>query len=213
MIYEITFDSGEVQGYGGPGYHWIKAIYDNKVLDEVHGSEFDMGRASIELEQKWKKDWVESEFASAIKDKPMASPLCSICGDPCKGEGCSCLDKYFCKKCMDAGEVEKAKDDWERRQEDNKVEYEVKRQAEKKKEREDAERGFHWREGWYFLRLTNGDVRVTHYNSGPYSPHPGGYVARQFTIPLDEWASIVASVTQSGEIPGRWDQVRRFHQS
>jgi hypothetical protein len=58
-----------------------------------------------------------------------------------------------------------------------------------------GDRGFHWREGWYFRRFDDASVRVTKYANGGASRQ----VEHVMVIPPNEWASIVASVSAHGE--------------
>lgn len=50
--------------------------------------------------------------------------------------------------------------------------------------------GYHWRDGWHFLREPNGDVRILQEGSTRIAPEPYPLyeVAR---IPFEEWVSIV----------------------
>lgn len=55
---------------------------------------------------------------------------------------------------------------------------------------------FHWRDGWFFARVTEpgdmlGAVKIT-------MKREGGLVQERF-IPPNEWASIVAAVTPEGD--------------
>jgi hypothetical protein len=71
----------------------------------------------------------------------------------------------------------------------------------------DAETGFHWRNGWFFKRMTGGSVRITRVTHPPVE----GQFEWQFTIPENEWASIVCSVSEKGETSERWQDARNFH--
>jgi len=50
------------------------------------------------------------------------------------------------------------------------------------------EPGYHWRDGWYFMRLADGAVRIRRVGDTA--------VLAQAIIPPDEWASIVAAVDE-----------------
>jgi hypothetical protein len=71
----------------------------------------------------------------------------------------------------------------------------------------DAETGFHNRDGWFYKRLDNGVVRISHVLHPPIF----GRLVEQFCIPENEWASIVCSVSEAGETSERWMAARRFH--
>jgi len=45
----------------------------------------------------------------------------------------------------------------------------------------DIQSGFHWRDGWYFKRLEDGSVRVSHVTHPPFE----GKLEQQFVIPAD----------------------------
>ena len=68
---------------------------------------------------------------------------------------------------------------------------------------------FHSKEGWFFQRESGGEVRVRH------DPSVSGLTAsdRRDVVMLDAdvWASVVASVSASGETAETWQAVRRFH--
>lgn len=96
---------------------------------------------------------------------------------------------------------------------------------------------FHWKDGWYFTRLPNGDVLVTKrqvvqervflsggemrtlpHRSAPAYTHedeissaPPFVELERLVIPADEWASIVASVSARGETAGTYDVARALH--
>jgi hypothetical protein len=71
----------------------------------------------------------------------------------------------------------------------------------------DIQSGFHWRDGWYFKRLEDGSVRVSHVTHPPFE----GKLEQQFVISENEWASIVCSVSAEGETSQRWQKAREFH--
>lgn len=48
--------------------------------------------------------------------------------------------------------------------------------------------GFHWREGWYFQRQPDGGVAISQ-----------AELKIALSVPVAEWASIVASMTAAGE--------------
>ncbi len=62
---------------------------------------------------------------------------------------------------------------------------------------------FHWKNGWYFGRIpdTRGDVIIRNDNFGGFS----------MIIDADSWASIVASVSKTGETAESWKEVNELH--
>lgn len=56
------------------------------------------------------------------------------------------------------------------------------------------EAGFHWKDDVFFRRLEDGSVRVRHFSSWNYHPNCADWI-----VTPSEWASIVASVSASGE--------------
>lgn len=80
---------------------------------------------------------------------------------------------------------------------------------------------FHWKDGWWFNRLENGTVVIEHKEvlridgTADLSPLTGEVKFTQpdvhLEIPDGEWASIIASVSHTGEIPGRWGESLEFH--
>jgi hypothetical protein len=80
---ELYYKTGKVEGYGGPGYWWIKVIYNNLLLQEVKsGSEFELGRSLSKLEIKWNKIIKKGAdyFLEKIKNCKQASDICFNCG-------------------------------------------------------------------------------------------------------------------------------------
>jgi hypothetical protein len=63
---------------------------------------------------------------------------------------------------------------------------------------------FHHRNGWYFLRLPSGSVRIRIERDG---------VGRDVVhiIPAPEWASIVAHVSKWGETGDSFSSAQTFH--
>jgi hypothetical protein len=59
---------------------------------------------------------------------------------------------------------------------------------------------FHSRDGFYFERQDNGAVSIVIRESG----HSGALILRQVTLPSNEWASVVASMTAEGENRRSW---------
>jgi hypothetical protein len=73
-------------------------------------------------------------------------------------------------------------------------------------------RGFHWRGGLYFQRERDGAVVISDWRrvilDDGTPKWAGTDIAR---IDADSWASIVASVSLSGESDGRYDRARVFN--
>ncbi len=70
---------------------------------------------------------------------------------------------------------------------------------------------FHWKDGWYFERLDDGSVRIRH--EDPATKAEGAYVENDvcIDIPIDSWASIVASVSAKGETSETWKEALHLH--
>lgn len=206
---KITITSGEVPGYGGPGYHWVTGVYDNRRLFEVQSQSESAAAIQGERERvKWEKRWPSrAKFLAAIKHKKLASPLCSNCGKP--GGNSSCLDKRWCSRPECRRAMEDAIAEYERSQERRKVDDEA-RHAQEKKDRirkcDETATGFHWRNGWYFKRQPDGSVRIIHRET-PTSE----WLRVDLLIPAPEWASILCGVSAAGETADRWDAAQDFH--
>lgn len=67
--------------------------------------------------------------------------------------------------------------------------------------------GFHTHDGFYWRRLPDGSVRIIVAESAR-SDSP---VLREHVLPENEWASVVASVSDEGENWDRWMAARQFH--
>lgn len=79
---------------------------------------------------------------------------------------------------------------------------------------------FHNRENLFFGRLPDGAVRILKFSANPYQGE-GLSVDKRYhdvkveldmTIPPNEWASIIATVSKSGEIDGGYYRALEFHQ-
>jgi hypothetical protein len=64
---------------------------------------------------------------------------------------------------------------------------------------------FHWRDGWHFRRGPQACVEIVRAGTDRVS---GQLIA---SIPENEWASIVCSVSAKGETAERWTAAREFH--
>ncbi len=67
---------------------------------------------------------------------------------------------------------------------------------------------FHARDGLFF-QAVGGSVRVIKTSDG-HEPN-GANVVCDVTLPENEWASVVCSVSAVGETAGRWREARVFH--
>lgn len=65
--------------------------------------------------------------------------------------------------------------------------------------------GFHTLEGWWFQRLDDGRVQVTH------TDPTGETVHGQVVIEGGPWCSVVATVSAKGETSATWQEALRFH--
>jgi hypothetical protein len=66
---------------------------------------------------------------------------------------------------------------------------------------------FHFREGFYFSRATDGSVTIRVAESA----HGDAPTLREITVPENEWASVLASVCARGESGETWQEAREFH--
>jgi hypothetical protein len=67
---------------------------------------------------------------------------------------------------------------------------------------------YHLRDGWHFTRLPDGRVYIQVIPPDDNAPGP---LARANITP-DEWASIVAAVSATGETGASYAAARRLHQ-
>jgi hypothetical protein len=67
--------------------------------------------------------------------------------------------------------------------------------------------GFHAKDNWYFRREEDGSVRIL----APDSLGPGAHQA--VTLDANTWASVVASVSGTGETAATFEAARSFHES
>jgi hypothetical protein len=65
--------------------------------------------------------------------------------------------------------------------------------------------GFHAHSDWYFRRKEDGSVLIT----APDSLGPGAH--QVVTLDANTWASVVASVSASGETAETWNAARQMH--
>jgi hypothetical protein len=192
-------------GYGSPSEWHVHAVYDNRLLESaVCGSEMSAGEARAQLRAKWTIALVGADISAL----PLFSLLCNHCGLDCRSGGggtTSCLSKTWChrpecRKALDEAIAES------KRQEEARHVADQNRQADEREERlrraEEAKTGFHWRDNWFFKRMPDASVRVSHVTDEWFT---------QLVIPQNEWASIVCSVSAAGETGERWEASQDFH--
>lgn len=212
MRKNITVKQGFMEGYGGPGQYWARIICDNVLLESFQSrSEGDIAVKVHEAKKKWSREWTKERWSAAIAGKTQASALCSVCGGDTVDGVSSCVEMTFCKKCEPR--IDEFRKKYQEKVEARQRAAEVKRQDESKK-RTAATRSaladgcFHWRDGWYFKRMQDGSVRVMRLAKMVDGEE---YIQTNLTIPPNEWASIVCSVSAGGEGDGRWDAAQDFH--
>lgn len=209
---KIQMSGDTIEGYGGPGYSWVRGVYDNRLLFYVKSSsEADVAVLGERERVKWEKLWPsQAAFLKAVHKKPLASPLCANCKKPTLGQHSSCLNKDWCNRpaCRVALEAARRQyqEDMEARGRADVLQRE-KQVIERIEKVEAAVSGaFHWRDGWFFRRLADGAVRVMR------RTRPGTqWLESDTIIPAAEWASIVCSVSAAGETAERWDRAQLFH--
>lgn len=191
-------------GYGSPPEWHVSAVYDNRLLETVIcGSAMEAGGAREQLLTKWTAALVGADVSAL----PLFSPRCSHCGLDCRsgGGGSSCLNKMWChrpecRKALDEAIAESKRQDLARKAADQT------RRANEREDRlrsaEEAKSGFHWRDNWFFKRMPDASVRVSHVTGEWFT---------QLNIPSNEWASIVCSVSAQGETGERWEASQDFH--
>lgn len=72
---------------------------------------------------------------------------------------------------------------------------------------------FHARQGLFFQREPDGAVRVTKTVDGQPPAISWVNVVCDVALAEHEWASVVASVSKTGETTERWQQALTFHRS
>lgn len=70
--------------------------------------------------------------------------------------------------------------------------------------------GFHSHDGWHWKRLASGEVQVVVVGGDATPGLPAGNYVEMVISPAT-WASIVASVSASGETDGRFYRAQEFH--
>lgn len=67
--------------------------------------------------------------------------------------------------------------------------------------------GFHLRDGIYFQRGEDGSVTIVKTDEQAWDP----VVEWETTVPAEEWASAVSSVSVRGETGATWETALNFH--
>jgi len=65
--------------------------------------------------------------------------------------------------------------------------------------------GFHWRDGLYFERMSNGDVQLTQTRTN------SDVIEWRKVIPMAEWVSIIAAMSTMGETYQSIEVAKGFH--
>ena len=66
---------------------------------------------------------------------------------------------------------------------------------------------FHWQDGWFFVRLTNGSVLILKKEKATDEAK----VTVKTIIPPDEWASIIAFVSGGEDKGENYEDAKKFH--
>jgi hypothetical protein len=211
MQKDIRIDIGFVEGYGAQGYYWGRVTCDNVLLERLKSySEYDLAEAAQGAKNKWSREWTPDEWKEALIGKEQASSLCSVCGGHTLDGSSSCVNMTFCIDCRPR--IEEFKQKYRDEIAESNRKYEL--QAKEARERRSADvqstlaGAFHWRDGWNFKREADGIVRVM---LSETTPDGEEYLKTNLTIPPNEWASIVCSVSALGETAERWNAVQDFH--
>ena len=206
-------------GYGSPPQWEVFAIWENILLDsKLVGSEFEAGRIEGEFRSKWGKSYSKRAWEKAIRNKKAASTLCDHCGGHTQDGAISCVEMTFCRKCEPF--IEQYKKEYHNKIEASRLALEQ-RNAKAKEERRREVDGklhgaFHWRDNWFFKRQPDGSVAVMHKTDSYLGKRnclqkDDYYLSPELSIPQNEWASIVCSVSKEGETAERWEAALDFH--
>lgn len=199
-------------GYGNPPQWEIFAIWENTLLDsKLVGSEFEAGRVEGLFRSRWEKSWGEKAWEKATRNKKAASSLCDHCGGNTQDGTISCVEMTFCYKCEPF--IEQYKKEYRDKVEASRLASDRK-QAELREERnrkvdEKLSGAFHWRDNWFFKRNLDGSVNIMHKTLSHHGDEY--YLSPELSVPSNEWASIVCSVSADGETSERWDAAQDFH--
>lgn len=203
---DIEISIAYYPGYGTYPTWIVTAIFENTLLEESKPV-YDE-KAAWKLEQdyalKWKKSWNEEWlFREMISIYPKASKLCSVCDQDTKKGASLCVEKIFCNRPYCRSQIEVEKKAYQQRAADREEKWKKEEAARKIVEAQDATQGFHSHDGWYWLRGTDGSIRLTRYAEGRWK--------NQVFFQESEWASIVAFVSKSGTTTERYHQAMNFH--
>lgn len=64
---------------------------------------------------------------------------------------------------------------------------------------------FHYKDGWYFERIKDGDVRIYHLDAS-------NLMDKGFVVDAGSWASIVGSVSKLGDTAETYQRAIALHQ-
>lgn len=191
----IYIHTSYLPGYGGPPEWSVRVIYENTLLDVRRhiSSEFGQGIIVAEFRAKWDREWEDAAFAEAIAGKPAASSLCDQCGGNTLDGLTTLGDKRFCRRCEQYIPAYKAeliaqRDRMEQRFADERRQSDEARYTYNRARMLNA---FHWTGGWYFKRNLDGSVNIF------CLKNERGYAVPDLTIPANEWALIVCSMSGS----------------
>lgn len=212
MRKKIRIDQGHVEGYGGPGYYWARVSCDNILLEEFKSRDSgDIAVSVHKANEKWSKNWTIDAWNKATKRKKRASALCSVCGGDTLDGSSGCVNMTFCKKCQPRIDEFRAKynEDVEGARRARELMLQKDNDKRTNETRATLAGAFHWKDGWHFKRTKDGSVRVMRPDVMPMSKEE--YLKIDVTVPPNEWASIVCSVSAGGETGERWEAARQFH--
>lgn len=200
---EIKYATQYYEGYGAASQWVVSAIYKNRLLEkQTFGDSGSAGYGKAKLEAKWDN---RADLDELLDTFPLASALCTKCGNDTLAGQTSICNEILCKNC--AHLVPQIREEYQARQDAMEAERKSSSDAERVARLTDAEGGFHWQNGWFFKRRENGDVAV--FRAENYTA--GRDAFELLTIPENEWASIVCSVSALGESGERWNEARNFH--
>jgi hypothetical protein len=204
---EIKIKIYHYPGYGGPESWDVCAYWENLLLDSKNvGSEMDVGDTRRRFLQKWSRVWSKKAWQEAIRGKKKASELCVHCGSDTIDGVIYCVEKVFCKNCEPF--IEQYKKEYQDKVEAGRLSTEAREAKRRQQDHDEVDAkisgAFHWKDNWFFKRQPDGSVVIAHLE-------PEHYLIPELTIPPNEWASIVCSVSAGGETAERWQAQQDFH--
>lgn len=66
---------------------------------------------------------------------------------------------------------------------------------------------FHWKDGWFFERLSDGSVKIIKKEKATDEAK----VIVEAIIPPDEWASVIDHVSKKSGQVGNYENAKKFH--